>query len=748
MAGCAAQLDVSDPKCSSYASHSHIFILVNCKPTDISLKYQHCGIHPDGVHDLDCFGKYSALKKTCVWKPGKHASEKTFTLIIQQQSKNYCKAHINITDISANIKLYENFNMTAEVFENVESENCTKAAFRGSPKSLLRCGPPSNVSFSRHSGRLDVNVGWQNVDQKVIKYYSVRYKPLGSLPWSESPVQSQNGATCTVENLNSSLVYAVQIQCVNNKKCTQCVWSEAYTVPAELTSQPVIVSFEDTDIAERKGRRRLSLTWKFPAKELHDGYDVSVGKASGEEPCERMSISQPQITLILSHSAYHLNISAVNNASTSPAVSQTIPQREDEPSTAAGKLNVTVHSNTSFTIYWEDILIKTYVCYSVEWAKKGHKAAYMSFYQNVNNHRTLSPLPEPLEPYTRYSITLHTRPNKDTCNMKHVNNSESTYGSVQFYFTEGSPVSAPTNINSYNVTQDSAALQWASIPEDDVRGFLRGYVIHYAVYDHRGPSTERNITVDPDLTNYKLTDLESGTAYKVQISGFTQAGAGVRSTASLFKTNPQGYSNISRVIAVFAVVFTVLIFGSPIIKRGKVILWPSIPNPGDSSAIQKIEGPFELELLESINTLKVEEWDTNSLQVVENQDVIPAGSSPSMPLLLHAAEDEEDSPEMTCSELQTDTKDVSPEVTTGTFSDIQRTDLHSSAFAFQSGYTTMEMFQQMMPQGVAANTAVTQESEPEEMDGLQLTAMKSGLHYVRQFSTSPILNNDDMSTIL
>lgn len=46
-------------------------------------------------------------------------------------------------------------------------------------------------------------------------------------------------------------------------------------------------------------------------------------------------------------------------------------------------------------------------------------------------------LPEPLEPYKRYSITLHTRPNKGTCNLKHINNSESTYGSTQFYVTEG-----------------------------------------------------------------------------------------------------------------------------------------------------------------------------------------------------------------------------------------------------------------------------------------------------------------------
>lgn len=42
-----------------------------------------------------------------------------------------------------------------------------------------------------------------------------------------------------------------------------------------------------------------------------------------------------------------------------------------------------------------------------------------------------------LEPYTRYTVTLHVRTEKNTCNMKHVNSSESTYGSTQFYLQEG-----------------------------------------------------------------------------------------------------------------------------------------------------------------------------------------------------------------------------------------------------------------------------------------------------------------------
>ncbi|XP_053195483.1 interleukin-31 receptor subunit alpha [Scomber japonicus] len=717
-------------------------VVMKCKSKNISSIYQHCRFHPDGVHDLDCFGKYSSLSKktwTCEWKPGNHSVKQTYTLIVRQEKTNSCKEYKNVTGISSEVILYERLNMIAEVFENSESTNCTKALFRGSPLTLLRCGPPYNATFSRHSGRLYVNVSWQK--DYFIDNYSVRYKAMGSLLWSKSSINCTKAERCTVENLNTSQVYVVQIQCVTNAKCLQCPWSDTYTVSSELTTQPLIINLKE-DIAEGKGHRLLSLTWKFAENEQHNGYLVTIWKASGEATTQQMMTTRPEIRLTLSYSAYHLNISAFNNASVSPAVNHTIPQKEGTHNLEAGKLNVTVHDNTTFTIYWKDDLIKKYVCYCVEWKTKEHEtAAYMSFYQDAENQRILSGLTEPLEPYKRYSITLHIRSNKDTCNIKYINNSESTYGTTQFYFIEGSPVKAPTNISSYSVMLDSVGLQWSTIPEEDIRGFLLGYIIHYIEYQYRETHLEKNITVDPEFNSYKLEDLKSGTAYQAQISAFTQAGAGGRSAAIVFRTNHQDFS-LGSFITVFAVLVTVLIFGTPIIKRTKHILWPSIPNPGNSNTMQKIDGPFELEVLEAINILKVEEGDTDSLHVVEKEAVIPESTLQSTLPLLHHCEDEEELPEMTLDDWiqrdnDDDTGDDIPRVPADTLSETQRTNLQSSPFAFSSEYTTMELFQQAMPQGTPANTSVTEdmESEPEDID---FTVVRSDLDYVRQFSTSPV----------
>lgn len=152
------------------------------------------------------------------------------------------------------------------------------------------------------------------------------------------------------------------------------------------------------------------------------------------------------------------------------------------------------------------------------------------------------------------------------------------------------------------------------------------------------------------------------------------------------------------------------------------------------------------ELLESINTLKVEEWDTNSLQIVEKEAAIPANMLP----FLHISEDEGDSAEMTCNWMKRNTEDATrgilPDATIDTRSNMPQTDIHNPPLAFSSEYTTMEMFNQLMPQGIPANTDDTQAGESESED-TDLTVVQSGMDYIRQFSTSPTLESE-LSTVL
>ncbi|XP_037548528.1 leukemia inhibitory factor receptor [Nematolebias whitei] len=719
---------------------------VSCRSKNMSAEYSHCGIQPDGVHDLVCFGKPKQRGKYCTWKPGKYTSKNTYTLITRQITRNSCYIFNNITKFNEIInKVFELHNMTVEVLENAHKQNCTKAVFKGSPKHLTRCDPPSFVSFSRLAGRLNMNVRWSQAEEKFINYFFARFKEVGSSSWNKPSVQSENKTQVRVENLNSSLMYVAQIQCATNDKCPQCPWSEDHIVQSELTTQPVITGSEET--VDNPGRRWISVTWKFPAEEQHDGYKVTICKASGEAPQQQKKTLKPQIRLLLSYSAYLLNISAFNNASISPPASLLIPQQEHVTNEGDDSLNVNVHSSTSLTVSWKHDLIKQFVCYSVEWRKKGHSARYKSFYENSNNFRNLSHLPEPLEPYVCYRLTLNIRPYKDTCNIKLINNSEGTYGTTQFYFRQGTPVSAPTNISFSNKTLSSVVLQWSAVPEEDVRGFLLGYIIIWAEYHNQ--ATVNNITLDQESKTYELTNLKSDTAYQVYISAFTAAGEGVRSAASFFKTHHDGNTYLIGIFGVIAVVGTLLAFWSLILKRLKAIMLPSIPNPGNSSAVKKIDRPGQLELLEAIATLQVEEWVTKSLQILEREDVNPAGILPSKLPLLRTSENQEDFPEITCNWTQMDTEstagDNPPDDTADTLLNMQQSNIQSSPLTFAGDYTTMEMFQQLICQDTEMDATVTAIIE-KDMDNIILKALRSD--YVRQFSTSSPSDSDHMSTIL
>ncbi|KAK0154541.1 hypothetical protein N1851_003354 [Merluccius polli] len=301
-------------------------------------------------------------------------------------------------------RLYENQNMTVHVVDKRNQSGCPKASFRGFPKHLskftpnivLICTlnvqnnsvalhPPKNVSFLRRSRRLEVNVTWKQEDVKATEIY-LRYKALNGVLWNESSTAMEKW---TAENLHPSLSYVVQIRCRPNARCPQCPWSPLYTLPPELNVQPVILSVEDNDIPGRHGCRLLLISWKFPYRELVDGYNVTIGKASGELPSNGITTSQLQLRLIVSYSAYQLQITAFNKASTSPAASQTIPPRKHMVSDSGGKkLNVTFHSNKSLTLTWRDT--QKYVCYSVELSSREHKTQYFTFFENKKNYRLIT----------------------------------------------------------------------------------------------------------------------------------------------------------------------------------------------------------------------------------------------------------------------------------------------------------------------------------------------------------------------
>ncbi|XP_059906311.1 protein sidekick-1 [Gadus macrocephalus] len=706
---------------------------------DCSLKhqpssYELSATNQDGLN-FECFGKNDQKGKKFEWYCSfNDSSENSYVgKYVSIQEKKTCWYQHNKSAKPMTLEdgsLYKNKNMTVHVFDN---NNCTKASFRGVPNQLIRCDPPANVSFLRLSRRLMVNLTWRPEDERNIKKYDLRHRVLNSVFWNESQSTQRNKGS--VEHLDPSLSYEVEIRCSPINLCPKCSWSPPYCLPPELTVPPVILNVEDIDVAGQNGRRLLLIRWNYPSRELVEGYSVKVEKASGEAS-NRIPTDQMELRLIVSYSAYQLQITASNKFSTSPAAHWTVPARKYRDG-AGGRLNVTFHSNMSLTLSWSDSEALKPVCYSVELSSDGHKTQYDVFFIHNASHQLIS-LKEPLEPYQMYDITLHTRTNNNTCNMERINNSESTYGSLQAYFREGTPVSAPTNISRSNVTLTSMVLTWRPVPVADLRGHLLGYTLHYKETGPQNTSTPRNTTVDPTVVSQELVGLESGTVYTVQIAAFTSAGAGVKSSASYFGTSSQGlpflHKAVKNSLITCSVLIGIILFGSPLLKRAKGSFWPNVPNPGTSSAIQRMVKSYELEPLKL--TILREECDTCTLHLPPPDPPLglqytglqgsgqPLGTPPSC----------EEPPRRDASDDSTG--DTLPDDERTTTPDALQSDPESAPGKGPSDYTTMELFQQgMPPPPPACRTEGHAGLHGEEMNK---TVHGNGSDYSRQSSQGPM----------
>ncbi|KAG7476963.1 hypothetical protein MATL_G00088340 [Megalops atlanticus] len=598
---------------------------VNCEPfperqqnTSHCFNYDHCHSSKEGVHDLDCYTKLSEQHMHCIWKSGRSSSNKMFTLIIEQETRKYCQIYENITSTSYHsIKVFRKNSMTAYVTDaNDKKRNCTKAVFTGTPRELVRCGPPKQIEFKRHSGQMLIRVLWV---EKQIKQYIVTYRELNTVSWKE--VESEGRDKFILRDLTSSLSYEVQVQCVINQYCHNCSRSDNLMVPRELTDEPVIEKFDIS--LQQKGKRLIVIHWKLANTESVTGYNVTVRKESGEFS-QSLTTVEPAMRLTLSGSAYNVSIAAFNSAGTSPSAQRTLHAVQNtEDKSLNRKLNITFSGNSKFSVFWNHSQTKSYWCYCVEWGLRGEKMSFRSVFHR-RDVPIVIPVEDPLQPYKRYVFLLHMRPDKDTCNLKYINNSESTYGRAEAYVTEGTPISAPVDITSSGVTSSSFVIKWSPVPDEHARGFLRGYMIHYG--DTRPGQNISVVTVHHSRNNYTLSNLESKTVYRVQLSAVTKAGEGVRSPDLYIETKQPDYrivgGAVAGVLGGIAVLILVANLGSTLFKRAKKLFWPSIPNPGNSNAIQKIDGAFELEVLEPLSKEKlahIEESDTSSLHIIEGR---------------------------------------------------------------------------------------------------------------------------------
>ncbi|NWT98962.1 SDK2 protein, partial [Urocynchramus pylzowi] len=256
------------------------------------------------------------------------------------------------------------------------------------------------------------------------------------------------------------------------------------------------------------------------------GYFVNVERIpnSCSHPPNHISLKDRKILVNLSLAYYRINISAYNEAGESPQAIYIVP--EFSVTDLPGQIHVKSQGTNAVVTWTPEYNPK---CFVVDWGTSKENM-HMKIITTATGNFTL----DNFQPYKLYKIMVHA---SDACQCESFIRHEETFGVTHFYSVEGVPRTGPTNVTILNITKHSALVKWTEIAAEDRLGFLQGYRISYIDSSRKKPPA---VTLNASTTSYHLTGLKEKTTYRVQISGFTNAGEGPLTLSQPFSTPKYG----------------------------------------------------------------------------------------------------------------------------------------------------------------------------------------------------------------
>nr|XP_056706518.1 interleukin-27 receptor subunit alpha [Euleptes europaea] len=169
---------------------------------------------------------------------------------------------------------------------------------------------------------------------------------------------------------------------------------------------------------------------------------------------------------------------------------------------------------------------------------------------------------------------------------------------VRAYFQEGVPSIGPQALKDRSLSPTASLISWEGIPLANQSGQLTHFTIYLEHPTLRDSQGYRNIAARE--RSFALEGLEPGTSYKLQMTGSTSAGEGPAGPIHKFHTPSSHWQDY---LAAFLSVGFLLILAvvMVLIKRRwflsfchKVLplwCWESVPDPGRSTVIVKMDAP-------------------------------------------------------------------------------------------------------------------------------------------------------------
>ncbi|XP_043932164.1 leukemia inhibitory factor receptor [Protopterus annectens] len=433
---------------------------------------------------------------------------------------------------------------------------------------------------------------------------------------------SDSSHSVIVDGLKPDSSYTFRIRCATFPIWKWSEWSEQRACRT-LEALPSVGPDVWLQISGNGLNRTAIIIWRFLSHDEGNGkilsYEILAVSENKVQEHKHISVSASENSthVPIDENEYMITVTAKNSVGTSPASSLRIPSSLSSSNGGEVLTYTADGTGDAVLIEWHDNYNVT--CgYVVEWYNFPVSQLDLQWQKYLSNTTSVVIKSDVFQQGVRYRFSVY------GCQEQAYQLLEKKIG----YTVELAPKVQP-NVSVYETTSSVVLLKWDDIPEEDLQGFLQGYMIYLSKQENTtsksasedtGGSEEtkkRNIT-DPTLTTLKIANLQSGTSYKVGVAPYTHGGEGPQKI-NYFVTKTSVIEILPAILVpVAAAVCLGLITSVVCYRKRRWIMetcYPKIPNPEHSKALNFDNGPS---MDSSVSkTMEMNPCTPNSVEVVE-----------------------------------------------------------------------------------------------------------------------------------
>ncbi|CAN8200669.1 unnamed protein product [Coccothraustes coccothraustes] len=543
------------------------------------------GYPPAKPLNLSCVLNLGDYGLTCQWQQGTNSHLPTSVVLkctgSRAQAVTGCTprgGHSRCTVPRRLLQLYRQMEIwvsATNALGTAESER-----LRIDPMDVAKLDPPTLQSIQSIPFQTDcVALAWDVAGgtEHMELQCELRYRAPEDPAWAlVTGIIGQAGAAQRCGFLFGTL-YRFQMRCRRSSASALASWSEwspgrNYTTHEKAPTGKLDVWW-GSQPAGARGRLEVQLRWKAPRQREANGrvlgYRVSLSpRRRGRDPPTICNTTHTQCNFSVPAATRRVYLSAYNAAGESAPTEVILLERTGQP--LAG-LRAVPGGERSLWVHWEAPLAPV-TAYILEWqrvaAEPGHCSA--CWQMERDGAATTALIQDGIEPFQRYNISLYPL-------------YEGTVG-LPIHTTAYSQQKAPSHapkLHLKRISKSEAELCWEPLPVEVQNGFITSYTIFWA----SSITNMASATVNPSLSSFAIRGLKPSTLYKVHMMASTAAGS-TNGTSLTLVTTVLDDTDIQFLFLSLGLVFvglTVLLICFQKNERMKEQLWPSVPDPANSS---------------------------------------------------------------------------------------------------------------------------------------------------------------------